>query len=78
MIDRLAHSPAKVGFLNYLPWLFSILDTVLRVKEILAWSESEQHKLILAGGYQKVGALPATTTEPAPHSQMRRKKRPQL
>ena len=33
--------------------------TVLRVKEILAWSESEQYKAILAGNYLKIGEQPS-------------------
>ena len=33
--------------------------TVLRVKEILAWSESEQYKAILTGNYLKQGEQPA-------------------
>lgn len=37
--------------------------TVLRVKEIMAWSESEQYKAILSGDYQKMGA-PALPKDP--------------
>lgn len=39
--------------------------TVLRVKEILAWSESDHYKNMLSGNYQKRGAVvPATPKDP--------------
>ena len=37
--------------------------TVLRVKEILAWADSDQYRQILAGNYEK--ALPPAAPEPA-------------
>jgi Zn-dependent protease with chaperone function len=41
--------------------------TVLRVKEILSWADSDHYKKILSGEYQKVGAalLPADPAAPA-------------
>lgn len=39
--------------------------TVLRVKEILSWAESDHYKKILTGDYQKQGALPAAVLDPA-------------
>ncbi len=40
--------------------------TVLRIKEILVWSESDHYKNILSGNYQKRGALPAPKDPDAP------------
>ncbi|CCH01155.1 peptidase M48, Ste24p [Fibrella aestuarina BUZ 2] len=39
--------------------------TVLRVKEILSWADSDHYKKILAGEYQKQVALPTAVTDPA-------------
>ncbi|GAB3509772.1 M48 family metallopeptidase [Spirosoma knui] len=40
--------------------------TVLRVKEILSWADSEHYKQILSGNYQKLGAQPvALPKDPA-------------
>ncbi|RYF47786.1 MAG: M48 family peptidase, partial [Cytophagaceae bacterium] len=38
--------------------------TVLRVKEILSWSESDHYRKILSGDYQKQGVLPDAVLDP--------------